>query len=97
MLYRRKIVFTFLWMFIMSGLGSRQVCLYFFGKIVDNFSLLFLPFFSFCILIHSYQKSKVLVERERDARKIRLSTLVLTVFLVHDKPKIKCFAFFFFG
>ena len=28
----------------MSGLGSRQVYLYFFGKIVDNFSLLFLTF-----------------------------------------------------
>ena len=44
MLYRRKIVFIFLWIFIMSGLRSRQVYLYFFGKIVDNFSLLFLPF-----------------------------------------------------
>ena len=66
MLYRRKIVFIFLWIFIMSGLGSRQVYLYFFGKIVDNFSLLFFTFFSFCILIHSYQKSQVLVERERE-------------------------------
>ena len=44
MLYRRKIVFIFLWIFIMSRLGSRQVYLYFFGKIVDKFSLLFLPF-----------------------------------------------------
>ena len=34
-------------------------------------------------------------ERERDALKTRLSALVLTVFLVHDKPKIKCFEFFF--
>ena len=47
MLYRRKIVFIFLWIFIMSGLGSRQVYLYFFGKIVDNFSLLYLPFLAF--------------------------------------------------
>ena len=44
MLYRWKILFIFLWIFIMGGLGSRQVCLYFFRKIVDNFSLLFLPF-----------------------------------------------------
>ena len=79
MLYRRKMVLIFLWIFIMSGLGSRQVYLYFFGKIVDNFSF---TFFSFCILIHSYQKSQVLVERkrERDALKTRLSALVLTVF-----------------
>ena len=47
MLYRRKIVFIFLWIFIMSGLESRQVYLYFFGKIVDNFSFLFLPFLVF--------------------------------------------------
>ena len=33
MLYRRQIVFIFLWIFIMSGLGSRQVFFYFFGKI----------------------------------------------------------------
>ena len=51
-------------------------------------------FFSFYILIHLYQKSQVLVERERDALRTRLSALVLTVFLVHDKPKIKCFAIF---
>lgn len=41
------IVFIFLWIFVMSGLGSRQVYLYFFEKIVDNFSLLFLPFLVF--------------------------------------------------
>ena len=64
-----------------------------------HFFLIIFTFFSFCILIHSYQKSQVLVERERerDALKTRLSALVLTVFLVHDKPKIKCFEFFFFG
>ena len=41
MFYRRKIVFIFFSIFIMSGLGSRQVYLYFFGEIVDNFSLFF--------------------------------------------------------
>ena len=36
----------------------------------------------------------MLVERERDALKTRLSALVPTVLLGHDKPKIKCFAIF---
>ena len=80
----------------MSGLGSRQVYLYFFGKIVDNFFLLFLPFLVFAYeFIHT--RNHKLRERERDALKTHLSALVLTVFLVHDKPKIKCFAIFFFG
>ena len=60
-----------------------------------QFFFIIFTFFGFCILIHSYQKSQVLVERERGALKTRLSALVPTVFLVHDKPKIKCFAIFF--
>ena len=50
----------------MSGLGSRQV---FFVLLWENswqFYIIIFTFFSFCILIHSYQKSQVLVERERE-------------------------------
>ena len=64
--YRRQIVFIFLWIFIMSGLGWRQV---FFVLLWENswqFYIIIFTFFSFCILIHSYQKSQVLVERERE-------------------------------
>ena len=92
MLYRRKIVFILLLIFIMSGLGSRERYLYYLGK--SQFFFIIFIVFSLCILIHSHQKSQVFVERERDALKTHLSALVLTDFLVHDKPKIECFAIF---
>ena len=38
----------------------------------------------------------MLVERERDALKTRLSAVVLTVLLVHDKPKIKYYYYYNF-